>query len=97
MKPATVVFVACAFAAGVGVGMSGTLAKAGNGLSGMMSQEVVTVAGRTARITAQVQLQHDSLQPADFRWNSRADLARQTVCAPKDSVGHVALPAIQHL
>ena len=96
MKSMTVLLVACGFLAGLATGMSGPLLKAGDGLARVMTEDTA-VSPRIVRVTAAADIAHDGFQPADFRWNSRADVTHQAICAPKDQLGRASLPDIQHL
>ena len=96
MKPITILLVACGFAAGLALGMSGPFAQAGNGLTQIMGQEAPMTA-RVARITASADVQRDGFKPADFSWNARTEASQALICAPRDKFSHASLLGIQHL
>lgn len=96
MRPLTILLIAMGFAAGLAVGMSGPIAKAGEGLARMINADA-PASGPLVRVTATSGLQHEGFQPADVRWNPRQDLNLKTICAPNGLSGPSPLPAIQHL
>jgi len=96
MKPMTLLLVACAFVAGLSVGVSAPFAKAGKGLASILiDTSPMTV--RSTRITVTGDAPRDSFLPADFRWSAHSANPGRMICAPKDQLGRVNNPAIQHL
>jgi len=96
MKLSTMLLVAGAFAAGIAFGMMGPLAKAGTGLTGILT-EAAPMPARTPRITATTDAQRDGLQLVDFRWNAHAQAVQSVICSLKDQPARAQLPDIQHL
>jgi len=96
MKPTTMLLIAGAFAAGLATGLSGPLAKAGDGLTRIMLDAAPSPSHR-ARITATIEAQRDGIQPVDLRWNTRAQTPQNVICAPKDETSRAPLTGIQHL
>ena len=96
MKPMTMLLVAGGFVAGLCLGMSGPLAKAGNGLTRIWT-EAAPPASHLVHITASNDPQRDGFQAADFRWSARRQISETLICTPKEDVAHIALPGIQHL
>jgi len=96
MKPLTLLLVAGAFVAGVSLGSTAPLVKAGSGLAEMFA-DAAPMQAKAIRITAIGETLHDSFQPADFRWSAHGAAARALICAPNDQFAHDALPEIQHL
>ncbi len=96
MKSTTVLMVAFSFVAGLGLGLSGPLAKAGEGLIKMLSAERSPVA-HADRITASFETQRGAFQPADFRWPLQQPAKSNVVCAPKDDAASNPFAGVQHL
>lgn len=96
MKSTTVLMIAFSFVAGLGIGLSGSLAKAGEGLFKvmMMRQPAFTPADR---ITAAVVGDRAVFQPADFRWPLEQPTKTSVVCGPKDDATPKLATDIQHL
>ncbi len=97
MKPTTLLLVAFSFLAGLAVGLSGPLAKAGDGLLRVMSADT-QAAPRVDRITASFETQRGTFQPADFRWPLQRATKSNVLCAPKDADPvHQLITGVQHL
>jgi hypothetical protein len=96
MKSTTVLMVAFSFVAGLGLGLSGPLAKAGEGLIKVIAGERTAVP-HADRITASFETQRGGFQPADFRWPMQQATASNVVCAPKDDAAHKPFEGVQHL
>ena len=99
MKPMTALLVAAGFAAGLAVGMSEPIAKAGSGLARIIGVDTKLAAGPVIRVTATSSdtLLRDGIQPADIRWNVRQDASKSNLCEPNGLTAAAPLPAIQHL
>ena len=97
MKPTTLALVACAFLSGLGLGVSGPIAKAGDGLLRIVLDNTVPLA-QADRITASVPSPRSGFQQTNFRWSARSGEAiSNAFCAPKDGLKTVHPVVIQHL
>jgi hypothetical protein len=95
MKSTTVLLVMFSFAAGLGTGLSGPLAKAGAGLANMVWHEPAS--SRADRITASFEATRAVFQPADFRWTAQQAKSSAALCAPKDDAKAADFAGVQHL
>ena len=97
MKPTTLALVACAFVSGLAVGLSGPVAKAGDGLLRIVL-DGSTRRPQADRITASVSSQRAGFQQTNFRWSAQpGSTVSNAFCAPKDELPAAAQPAIQRL
>ena len=96
MKTTTVLMIAFSFVAGLGVGLSGPLAKAGEGLLKVMMVRQPAFAPAD-RITAAASGDYAVFQPADFRWPLEKSTKTAVICGPKDSASPKLITDIQHL
>ena len=94
MKSTTVMMVAVSFVAGLGA--SGPLSKAGEGLLKVIGSERPAVE-HADRITASFELQRTGFQAADFRWPLQQSAKSNVLCAPKEDPAHQAFQGVQHL
>ena len=97
MKPTTLALVACAFLSGLGLGLSGPAAKAGEGLMRIVMNGSARPL-QADRITVSAIGLKSGFQQTNFRWSAHQGAAvSNAFCAPKDELPSVAQPAIQHL
>jgi len=96
MKPLTLMLVACAFLAGIAVGLTAPMARAGKGLADIII-DAGPMTARAVRITATGELPRDSFLPAEFRWSTHSATNSLSFCGPKNQIEHTNLPTIQHL
>ena len=96
MKPPTLLIASCAFVAGLGLGLSGPVAKAGDGLLHILLDGAPHQL-HADRITASAGMLRRGFQAADFQWQTRSKPLDKAFCAPKDELSNMRLPAIQHL
>jgi len=96
MKSTTVLMVGFSFVAGLGIGMSGPLAKAGDGLFKVIFTQQ-TAFEHADRIAASVDTTRAAFQPADFRWPLQQATKTSVVCTPKDDTAPKPVTGIQHL
>ena len=96
MKSTTVLMIAFSFVAGLGVGLSGPLAKAGEGLFKVLMERQSAFVP-SDRITAAADGDRAIFQPADFRWPLGQPTKSAVVCGPKDNATPKLVTDIQHL
>ena len=97
MNPTTLALVACAFLSGLGVGLSGPAAKAGEGLLRIVMNGSLQPQ-QADRITVSASGPKTGFQQTNFRWSAHPGLAvSKAFCAPKDELPSVVQPIIQHL
>ena len=96
MKPITLALVAGAFLAGLALGLSGPIVKAGDGLMHI----VVDGSPRHAqadRITVSGNAQQSGFQLTDYRWSAPTERLVKAFCAAKDAPARATPPGLQHL
>ena len=96
MKPTTLLAVAFSFLAGLGLGLSGPLAKAADGLWRVMGSAPAGLQ-HADRITASFDTQRGAFQPADFRWPLQEATKTSVVCRPKADLAHQPIQGVHHL
>ena len=96
MKPTTLLIASCAFVAGLGIGLSGPAAKAGEGLVQLLTDSM-SLPARPVLLTVSASTLHSGVEPANFRWTARGPALDQAFCAAKPDLSTLRQPNIQHL